>query len=454
MFTKNIKSALRYSFVIGLTGLVSCDEFLDVRPKDSISTTDEVIVNKASAESALRGIYSALGSDGYYGTSFQSIAYLSGDNVAWTGSQSQVQEFINKKVNADNATISAAWNAIYRTINRTNNVIAAVPQITDPLLTDALRNQILGEALFVRALSYFDLARTWGGAPLITEPTLKAGDNQDIRRSTLQETYALVLSDLNAAEPLLTETTDRYKATRKTVWALKSRFYLYQNDWINAEAFASKVISDTRYKLLKPYGSFFQSNARGTEESVFEIFYNGTTEVNGHRNQWQPQTNSGTRQWAPNDAFIKLVNDPLIGGNRSVLVARDNQNRWYGNLYYRSPASDPSYVIRVAELYLIRAEARAQQTKLPEALGDLNAVRDRAGLGVSTAATQSEILLAIENERRIEFAFEAHRWFDLVRTGRADDVLGVAESFRYVLPIPADQMLVDEALAGDQNPNY
>ncbi len=444
-----------YTTVLAITvSLVisSCDDYLEVKPKDALSTTDEVIVDKASIESSLRGLYSALGDGGYYGTSFQSIGYLSGDNIQWTGSQSQVQEFINHKVNAENATISSAWNAIYRTINRANNIIAAAPNVNDATLTAALKNQYLGEAYFIRGLAYFDLARTWGGVPIITSPTTKAGENADVPKSSVAQTYAQAVNDLNAAEPLLPETTDRHRVTKKTVWALKSRYYLYQQDFPNAELYATNVINDSRYKLVKPYNTFFASNARGTDESVFEIFYNGTTEVNAHRNQWQPQTNGGTRQWAPNETIINLLNDPAVGGNRSTLVAKDNQNRWYGNLYYRTPASDPSYIIRIAELYLIRAEARAKQDKLAEAISDLNAVRDRAGLEGTTATTKEEILQAIEDERRIEFAFEAHRWFDLVRTGRAEEVLNISEPFRLVMPIPAEQILVDDAI--EQNEGY
>jgi hypothetical protein len=450
------KYILASSFIVSLLALTACSDFLDVSPQDSLTANEIVIKDKASAESAVRGVYSGLADAGYYGTSFQSIAYLSGDNVQWTGSQSQVQEFINHKVNADNATISSAWNAIYRTINRANYVISDVPQVSDPVLTDALRNQYLGEAYFIRALAYFDLARTWGGVPIILAPTRVPTDNIEIGRSTQAATYTQALSDLETAEPLLPETTDRYRATRKTVWALKSRYYLYQQNWVKAEEYASKLIADTKYRLLKPFSSFSTNNARGTEESVFEIFYNGTTEQNTHRNQWQPQTNGGTRQWAPNDAFVKLANDPLIGGNRSVLVAKDNQNRWYGNLYYSATSADPSYIFRIAELYLIRAEARAQQNKLDDAKSDLNAVRDRAGLTATTATAQADILLAIENERRIEFALEAHRWFDLVRTDRAVTVLGIKaeEKFRYLLPLPADQILVDKTLAKDQNPGY
>jgi hypothetical protein len=442
----NKKHSLALIFPLLFT---ACESFLSVEPQSSIPDT-KPIFDKTSAEQAIRGVYSSL----YYGTTFESIGYLSGDNIVWTGSQSQIQEFINHQVNADNSTISGAWSAIYVTINRANSVIAEVPGVNDSQLTDALRNSIIGEAHFLRALAYFDLVRTWGGVPIILTPTKTTDDNNGIARSTTEQVYAQVLSDLDQAETLLGETTDRHRATRKTVWALKSRFYLYRNDFAKAEEFATKLIADaTNYSLLKPYSSFFQPAAtRGTKESVFEIFYNGTTEINNHRNQWQPQTNGGTRQWAPNDVLVSLLNNPQIGGTRSVLVAKDNQNRWYGNLYYRNPGSDPAYVIRIAELYLIRAEARAKQDKLPLALADLNAIRDRSGLTASTAVTKDEILLAIENERRVEFAFEPHRWYDLVRTGRADEVLSVTDPRKYVFPIPASQRLIDTAL--DQNDGY
>jgi len=445
---------VRYTFTLSVFTLLlaSCSKFLDVDPKESVSDA-QTIFDKTSAEEAVNGIYSALSSGDYYGTGFQSIGYLSGDNVQWTGSQSQIQEFINHNVRAENATISGAWSAIYRTINRANQVLTKVPEVTDPQLTPALKDQLLGEAYFIRALAYFDLARTWGGAPLITSPTSSVTDNVGIPRSTQAQTYAQALSDLEAAEPLLPATTNRYRATKKTVWALKARYYLYNRDWPKAEEYATRIIEDNaNYKLVAPYSAFFADNARGTEESVFEIFYNGTTEINNHRNQWQPQINGGTRQWAPSNAFVELVNDPQIGGNRNVLVAKDNQNRWYGNLYYRSPGSDPSYVIRVAELYLIRAEARAQNDDLSGALADLDAVRARAGLSASTAVTKEEILLAIENERRLEFAFEPHRWFDLVRTGRATTVLNFTDERKYLMPLPAQQLLIDPALT--QNEGY
>ncbi|MCD8742150.1 RagB/SusD family nutrient uptake outer membrane protein [Mucilaginibacter roseus] len=441
-------------FIISLSA-VSCQKYLDVEPQASVPD-DQTIFDRASSQSALNGVYSSLASGGYYSTTFQSIGYLSGDNIQWTGSQSQVQELINHNVSTGNATISGAWVAIYQTINRANNLIAKVPEVQDAAFTETERNRILGEAYFIRGLAYFDLARTWGGAPIVTKPTVLASDNIGLGRRPATEVYAQALNDLNTAEPLLTETTDRFKATRKTVWALKARFYLYQKDWAKAEEYATKVISDTKnYTLVRPYSAFFANDARGTQESVFEIFYSAT-ELNSHRNQWQPQTNGGTRQWAPNDAFVALVNKADSGGNRSVLVVKDNQNRWYGNLYYRNPATDPSFVIRIAELYLIRAEARAHRgsaADLDGARADLDAVRDRAGLAATTSTTQGAILLSIEQERRIEFALEPHRWFDLVRTGRAQAVLKIADPSKLLLPVPQEQIQIDPSLLPN-NPGY
>ncbi|WPV02032.1 RagB/SusD family nutrient uptake outer membrane protein [Mucilaginibacter sp. cycad4] len=445
---------LKYTIpVLSLVTLASCKKFLEVQPKDSVFDS-QTIVDRASAETAVRGIYRALSADNYYGVNFVSVGYLSGDNIQWTGSQSIVQQFIDHNVKADNATVSGIWLAIYTTINRANYVISKLPGVADATLTTAERNQLLGEAYFIRALCYFDLARTWGGVQIVTTPTISATDKNGIKRSTVEQTYAQVLSDLNAAEPLLPLPTAQnpVRANKETVYALKARYYLYQKDWTNAENYATLVLGDTQnYSLLKPYSAWFANNVVGTKESVFELSYSATY-TNGHRGQWQPPANSGTRQWAPNSTFLALVNDPTIGGNRSALVAKTSAGLWYGNLYYRSPATDPAYIIRIAEEYLIRAEARAQLNKLGDALTDLNTVRDRAGLTATTAVSQADILLAIENERRIEFALEGHRWFDLVRTGRAAAVLGVTDTKKNILPIPVDQLNVDPALT--QNPGY
>ncbi len=432
----------------------SCQRFLDVQPELQVDQS-QAITNASTAEAAVNGLYNRLGSDGYYGFNFPAIAYLSGGDIQWTGSQSAPQEITARKLTADNGYVGSAWSAIYRTILQANYLLEAVPNLTDPQLTADRKNQIQGEAYAIRALSYFDLVRGWGGVQLITKPTRTPADNTGITRSSVEDTYAQVLKDLTTAEPLLSNTTNRNKITRKTVWALRARYHLYRQEWEQAETYASKLIDDaTNYKLAKPYSAFYANNAVATSESVFEIAYTNSFK-NGHYNWWLPPALSGRREWAPNGTLVSLLNDPAVGGNRKELIAQTAPpgNLWYGKLYYRTPlGTDPAYVIRIAELYLIRAEARAQLGKTTTALADLNAVRDRAGVPLSQVATKDALLLAIEAERQVEFPFEADRWFNLVRTGRVATVLGISDASKYVLPIPNSEILADKALT--QNPGY
>jgi len=434
--------------------LLSCKKFLDVKPALQTDAST-AIVDAGSAETAVNGLYNRLGSDGYYGSNYTSLSYLSGGDIQWTGSQTAPQQIAARRLTADNGNIASSWTAIYRTILSANYIIEKVPVVTDPLFTQAKRNQFLGEAYFVRALAYFDLARAWGGVQLILKPTYSPTDQAGIKRSSVNDTYAQVLSDLNKAEGLLTNTLNRNRATQKTVWALKARYHLYRKEWDQAITYATRVIDDkTNYTLIKPYSSWFANNAAGTAEAVFEITYSASFK-NGHYNWWLPPALGGRREWAPNNELVNLLNSTITGGGRSALIAQTAPpgNLWYGKLYYRNPTgTDPAYVIRLAELYLIRAEAYAKNTKLPEAIADLNAVRDRAGLTPTTAVTQGDILLAIENERRLEFAFETDRWFDLVRTGRAVTVLNVTDPNKLLFPIPNSEILADKDL--DPNPGY
>lgn len=444
---------LFFSLLLLLSG---CSKFLDVEPVLQVDA-GRAITNANTAEVALNGLYNRLGTDNYYGSNFQALSYLSGGDIQWTGSQRAPQEITARKLTADNGYVGQAWAGIYQTILAANNLIETVPTLTDPLLTADRKGQMQGEALAIRALAYFDLARGWGGVQLILKPTRTAADNTGIQRSNVADTYAQVLKDLTAAEPLLAATTNRNRVTRKTVWALRARYHLYRQEWEQAESFATKLIDDTSYRLVKPYSTFFVNNAVNTTESVFELAYSNSFK-NGHFNWWLPPVLGGRREWAPNTQLVALLNNPQVGGNRSALIAQTAPpgNLWYGKLYYRVPTgTDPAYLIRIAELYLIRAEARARLNKLSDALADLNAVRSRADVPALTSATTPTaegILLAIENERRVEFAFETDRWFDLVRTGRVAPVLGITDANKYVLPIPTSEILADKTLI--QNPGY
>jgi tetratricopeptide (TPR) repeat protein len=435
-------------------GLFSCEKFLDVKPELQVDES-EAITNASTAETAVNGMFNRLGSDGYYGSNFPALSYLSGGDIQWTGSQGAPQEVVLHKLTADNGYVSSAWSTIYQTILSANYIIERVPAVTDPQFTQVKRDQFVGEAYFIRALSYFDLARGWGGVKLILKPTRTTTDQAGIGRSSLEETYAQVLKDLEAAEALVPKTTSRSRVTQKTVWALRARYHLYRKEWDQAEAYASKLISDTQnYTLIKPYSAFFAGNATATSESVFEVAY-GNSFKNGHANWWLPPALGGRREWAPSVALVTALNDPTQGGGRKDLIAQTAPpgNLWYGKLYYRNPiGTDPAYIIRIAELYLIRAEARVQFNQLDLALADLNAVRSRAGLPPIETSTADEILVALENERRLEFPFEADRWFNLVRTERVDDVLGITDTRKWVFPIPNSEILADPSTR--QNDSY
>jgi starch-binding outer membrane protein, SusD/RagB family len=444
---------MRKLIFFGMIVLFTGCEVLNLEPESKIS--DKLaIIDGSSLATALTGTYSRLQDNGYYGYTFQSLGYLPGDNVKWTGSYDFLAQFDANNVRPDNTQLISVYSGIYRTINSANQVIAAAATITDPLLSKTLRKQYKGEAYFIRALSYFDLSRVWGGMPLITLPTLSSLDNIDIERSSLDETRNQVLNDLNTADTLLTETTNRNRATLKTVYALKARLYLYMQDWTNAEIFATKLITDNNYELISPYNSFFANNVKNTKESIFELAYSATDQ-NDHSNWWQPPVNSGRREWAPTDELVSLLNTAGTGGNRNTMIARTAPpgNLWYGNVYYRNPRVDPAFVIRIAEMYLIRAEARAHLNKIPEGVLDLNAVRSRAGLTPSSAATSDALLTAVEQERRLEFAQEPHRWFDLVRTGRAAAVLGVTDQNKWIMPIPINEIQASNGHLA-QNPGY
>jgi hypothetical protein len=438
----------------------SCKKFLDTEPQLQVDQS-EAITNAGSAASAVNGMFNLLASSGYYGSNFPALSYLSAGDINWTGSQSDPSEITKHLTSATNGYVANAWTAIYRTISSANYIIAEIPKVNDPLFTTASRNQYLGEAYFVRALAYFDLARGWGGVQLILNPTTSAAENKGIKRSTLAETYAQVLKDLDAAETLVPTAVNRNRVTQKTIWALKARFYLYNQQWALAEQYASQVISDTQtYTLVKPYSAFFAANAVATNESVFELAYT-VSNTNNHSNWWLPPVLGGRREWAPSDALVALLNNAAVGGNRNALIGQTAApgNLWYGKLYYRTPVgTDPAYVIRIAELYLIRSEAKARLGNISGtagALADLNAVRDRAGISAASALTLNELLLAIENERKLEFPFEADRWFNLVRTDRAQSLLSLPDKHLYLFPIPYNETLVDENLAGaNRNPGY
>jgi tetratricopeptide (TPR) repeat protein len=427
-------------------------EILDTEPvryiSDNASITDE-----KSANAALFGLYNKLQHTNYYGgAGFQGNIFLAGGDGVWTGTWDYLNHFVTHSYLSDNLSLYNSWLPIYSTVNQANHIIAKVPGINDPGFTEAKRSTVLGEALFVRALAYFDLARTWGNVPVVLQPTSSVNDFAGVKQSTQTQVYQQILSDLEQAEGLLPNSLNRNRATRRTAQAFRARVHLYNKEWEKAEQYASLLISNTDYELIT-WDVFLKGV--GTKESVFELAFS-TADASAHYSNW---TNpAGRAQWAPSRQLFELLSSPVTGGARkSLIVNGSNATRidyYIQQLWWRPAGDNPTYILRIAEQYLIRAEARVKKNNpdLTGALADLNAVRKRSDLPEITVSSPDEILLAIENERRAEFAFEPHRWFDLVRTGRAGSVLGVTDSNKWIFPIPFNDIKADPDLV--QNPGY
>jgi hypothetical protein len=430
--------------------IASCKKFLTENPNNALSS-DKSIIDLGTARAAILGAYDAV--QNYYASNYPTLGTITADNVVFNGTLSQYLQLDQNAIPADNVTTVAAYQGIYKAINSANSVIAYVPNVTDPLLTTTEKNSILGEAYFIRALGYFDLGRGWGGVQLQLKPTTTVSALKGVSRSTLDATYDQVQADLTQAETLLPEdASTRNRAQKSVARALRARLDLYRQRWDSAAAYASKVIANNKYALLPNYATFFTSPF-GTAESVFELTFS-SNDKNSFWNLWYPSSFGGQYTLKPSASIIAKLKDPNIGGSRKALIAGATGTE-YGVLYNTtSTSTDPAYVIRIAELYLIRAEARAQLDKLTDAKADLDTIRTRAGVPKTTATSKDDILQAIEDENSIEFAFESHRWFDLVRTRRAGAVLGLTNENYWLFPLPLSDVLSDPDLGGQNNPGY
>jgi hypothetical protein len=436
----------------------SCSDFLDLKPTSSI-VGENAISDARTARAAVTGIYAQFKSLYSASNSINALALLPGDNVRFGGTQTQSVQLDNNAVPADNLSVITVYQNLYSLVNRANWVIADIGKVTDVSLTQTEKDKLLGEAYFGRGYAYFELARGWGDAQIQTVPTTDLDKIKGIVRSPRADVYAQAIADLEEAEKLLPEdNTTRNRAQKSVASAIRAKVHLYTGQWESAEQYASLVIANGKYELAHPYGAFF-TPPFDTEESVFELNYS-STDRNNHWSTWFPSSLSGSYEFIPTQELIDLLSNPATGGGRNALL-KTAGNYTYGVLYNThsgaTQGTDPEYIIRIADLYLIRAEARARKTShdYAGAIADLNVIRERAELSPFPAGVTDEttILRAIEDERRLEFAFEADRWYDLARTGRAVEVLGVNKAY-LLFPIPKYDIESDPDLGGENNPGY
>lgn len=430
----------------------SCDNFLEQEPANYVSD-QQVISDVSSAESALNGAYHQLGASAYYGGKyFYAGINLAGDNIDWTGSLNYYYDFDTHQYSAENQLLSYAWYGIYATVNQANQVIDKTQALTN--VTDEKEADIIAQATVIRALAFFDLARTWGNIPVVKQATQSPTQFDGVKQTAAKDVYRDVAEDLLAVHENLPEATDRTHANQSVADALLARIYLYLEDWDKAETYASQVIGNNFYDL----GSISDLiDSKQTVESIWELSYS-TTFTNDQSTYWRSPNDGGRHEWGPNKEIVSLLKDPSIGGDRKAYFADYSTAQvpdyYVGTLFNRSTNDDNVILFRLAEMYLIRAEARAKkaQPDLDGAQDDLNKIRERSHVAAYDAPlTQAELIQAIEDENRVEFALEPHRWFNLVRTHRATAVLGI-EDYQTLFPIPYNDVQADKDLV--QNDKY
>ncbi len=446
-----------------LLWLASCQPVLEPQPVDLL--VDELVLNEPMDVEPVRiGLYSAY-------RSMASPIIIAGDFTAdyvqHNGTFTDYRELATKQITAANGAVASLWGAIYRTVYIANFIEERLPGISG--VSEATRRQVLAEARFLRGFAYFIGAETYGDIPRVT--TTNQATNRTIAKSPKADILAAALADLQAAEqdlPDVTSTTTTTNlatyANKLTARALMARYYLYQKSWAQAEQLATQVIGSGAYRLLTNYVDVVVKEF--TTESIMEVGY-ALTDDPGTSSTALNNLLVGRREVIPTDQLVVTLNSTESGERRQTIGfnpqnQRGNDNGW-SVLKYGTASEDNNNIVlmRLAELYLIRAEARAQQGRLTGANGavaDLNVLRARAKAPNVTAANQADVLLAVERERIYELAFEGQRWYDLVRTGRAQAVMSAFSpnwNSRYERwPIPQSEIQRNPSLRGAQNPGY
>lgn len=453
---------LNYSVFILLTAislLSSCKKLVDVEvPPDRIDR-GMVFTNDATALSAVAGLYTQMirTSTQFSNSAITIYAGLYSDELYTTATSASVEEYYNNALLASNGTISNnLWLSAYQLIFQANNIIEGLATSTG--VSMPVKKQLEGEAKFVRAFCHFYLLNLFGDIPLITSTDYRV--NSMIPRIASAQVYDQIIADLNEAKSLMADaypSASRVRPNSFSASALLARVYLYKEDWTGAETEATRVINEPSYALAaNPANVFLIASG----ETIWQLMPTSAT-----INTWEGNVFIPGGSTAP----LYPISNTLVSAFSSADTRKANwiKTVTIGTTTYNYPfkykvktsatLSEYYVVLRLAEQYLIRAEARARQNKVTDGKADLNVIRLRAGLSVTTATDQPSLLQAIESERRLEFFAEwGHRLFDLKRTGRAGPVLTAVKPgwnpTDSLFPIPSVELNRNPALT--QNPGY
>lgn len=455
---------LKMSLILWIIGLAlsACDNFVEVDLPESQLTGNTVFENSATAEAALADIYSKLRDSGMLsgsGTGTGAVFGLYTDELAYYGLDGDALDNVyNNALLASNPMAAEYWNTAYNQVYSANAVIEGVENSV--LLSQSDKDRFTGEAKFIRALVHFYLGAVFGEVPYIR--TTSYQQNRVAQRTTAQEAYQLLVEDLTAATvllPALYSNTERTIPNKATAYALLSRVYLYNSHWAEASDAASAVLNDPAYTWEEDLDNVFLKDATttiwqfkpkidgtNTDEAGVYIFVTGP-----------PPSVSMSAD------FVMSFELGDLRQQHWIQAVSDGSTTWYHPYKYRENTTtgtsvEYSIVFRLAEQYLIRAEARTNQGDLIGAKEDVNRIRNTAGLENTPAQTAAEILSAIHKERRSELFTEyGHRFFDLKRSGTINEVLSASkpgwDAHDALWPLPETELLANPNLA-PQNPGY
>lgn len=453
-----------YIAFVATACLSSCTPILEPKPVDLL--VDNLVLNEpADVEAARIGAYNAL--RGMSSTNMMAGDFTA-DYIRHNGTFTDYRELATKQITASNGAVDELWDNLYRAVYVTNFVLERLPNIAG--VSETTRKQVMAEMRFIRGYANFIGANTYGDIPKVT--TTDQGVNRTIPKSPKADILASVLEDWQTAETDLATIESGSTATvvnatyanKISARALLARYHLYQKNWAQAEQFATQVIGANVYSLEANFVDVVTKDF--TKESILEVGYSLSDDP-GTSSFWLTNLFVSRREVIPSDQVV-LALVSTESGTRQTTVSFSAQNlvgddNGWTVRKYGTPDDDNNNVVlmRLAEMYLIRAEARAQQNKLTGASGavaDLNVLRARAKAPNVVATNQADVLSAVERERVYELAFEGHRWYDLVRTGRVQAVMSAFSpnwNSRYERwPIPQDEVQRNPSLKDGQNPGY
>ena len=497
--SNSLKSGLTVLTVSLLTALaVSSCNFLDRQPWDSVDTTDG-FQTEADAEAAVNACYQPLQWAKLYNMRIWTLDIIANESEVGAGGGTdglETVEMANFIATSDNFSALDLWRGPSPGILRCNFVLANVP---DMKIDNDLKSRMLGEAHFLRAHYYFILVRLFGGVPMPTEP-LTSDSELKMPRASVDEVYDLIISDLQQAEALLPQrnaysTKDIGRASKEAAIVEMARVHLtYTRNYSEVERLC-KAITAMGYQLAADYADNFNPAKQNGVESIFEVQYYGKTNhdfwsnenqaswistFQGPRNSgmaagcygWNQPTQEFVSQYEPGDLrkdkTIFYTGCPTFDGytySGSWSTTGYNVRKFLLNKT-QSPdfnTSNQNWVVsRYADVLLMEAEALNEQGRTQEAEEPLYQVRRRAGL-INRAdvegLTQEQMRDKIIHERRIELAFEGHRWFDMIRYPNnyalnfLHSIGKTAATTKHLLfPIPMQEREANELLT--QNPGY